>query len=241
MRIIEALRGITHREEWKAEKTLEKLMLLQGQTVNLMPVLQRNIPGHLHYIPDSHPDQQQEPELLRSAVLAACGTDIEKLYEDYFKQQGIEASWIVNIRNEDAPNPGILVIPQIDPAGVAKIWPPEKTIALFTMIDFRMHFKIRRDTDMQARSHLSYQQLASESVTLNTTKVEGNLYEIDITNNRVSSYKGKDEDALRQFIQMAIEKQADRRGLRDEEWNPDKFVLERRAQRLITDLMAARV
>lgn len=246
MRVTEALRGIAHGERpgWKAERTLEGLMQLQGRTVNLLPVLQRkNIPAHLHYIPNSHPDQQPELESLRSAVLSERGiqfNNIDKLYEDYFTQQGIKASWMANIHNKDA-DPKILVIPQIDPVGVDPIWPAEKTIALFTMIDFRMHFKMLGTTDAQSRANLSYHQFASQSVTVNTTKVAGNLYEIDITSDRISHYQGRNEQDLRQTIRMAIENQTTPRNLQDEELDPDKFVLEGKAQKLMRDLLAARV
>lgn len=251
MRVIETFRNKFYQEEpqWTTEEGLEKLMMLHGQTVNLFTVLQRNRPDHGHYRPNWFPDQQQEPEFLRSAISEVFNwqkdgdpylnkssddyhdyvnrknTDkkVAELYINYFKQHGIKSIKIVRLL------PELFVARRSEKD---KIWPARETIALFRWIDFAVNFDMSHATRRQAKKKGNGMALG-----VNTSKTKGDLYKIDL-------YAGerREEDALHQFVQGRIATDAIRfYGLPDKEWAADAFVLAKKSQRLITDLLKARV
>lgn len=252
MRMTETFRNKFYQEgpQWTTEEGLEKLMLLQGQTINLFTVLQRNRPDHAHYRPNWFPDQQQEPESLRSAISSifnwqkagdpylnkssdayrdyvnreVADKKIIDLYTNYFKQHGIKT-----IKVEVRSLPELFVARRNEKD---KIWPARETIALFRWVDFAINFDMSHAIRRQAKKKGNGMSLG-----VNTSKTKGDLYKIDI-------YAGerREEDALRQFVQGQIATQAIKwYGLPDKEWAADAFVLAKKSQRLITDLLKARV
>lgn len=245
MKMVEAL-GRTHQEEpqWTTEETVDKLILLQDQTVNLFPALQRNVPSHAHYRPNWHPDQPQEPESLRPDALSIFDWQTNKtldLYKDYFEQHGIKK---VTISISSPQRRELVIMPH--GGNRNEIWPAGETIALFPQVDFIVEFylshAIRREVNMGNPGLPMF-------IPMNTTKINGDLYRIDIPAYRTQK---RDEDTLRRFVQGEIKGQASRAynayrfvtqayHLPDKEWGTDEFVIARQSQRLISDLLAARV
>ncbi len=238
MWIIEVVRNLKQGEAlWTVEETLDKLISLQGQTVNLSSILQKHEPNHVHYRANWHPDQPQEPAPLRSALLSipnhrVKSRQIQHLYENYFRELGMESH--VTAMFYDNPDYEILVEPDSQGDKV-KSWPTKKTLAFFPWVDFSINFSLSSAIKEQARRKLDGFDLA---ITLNTTKTEGGLYQIDIPTNEDEL---RDEDTWRQYLQKDIIFHSRARGLPDGEWDTNSFVIERGSQRLLTDLLAARV
>ncbi len=210
MRMVETIRSRFQREplrQWTADETLRNLELLQGQVVDIMPVLERkNKPDHVH----SFPDLNKEPEPLRSTVMLALSQKsipvdpwvvqyfnvIDSAYREHYKRHGVEGPVHAAISSPSEQRPsgiGILMIPKIH-----KMWPPKATTSFFQWIDFQCTWR--------SRNFAAY-------FSINTTKEEGSFYRIDIPHsysyNRLSS--------------------------------SDTFVMENKDQRLISDLLTARV
>jgi len=239
MNVVEAVRARLRKPErqWIGEEALEKMALLQGSAIDLLRVLRKRSLDHIHYGPKWHPEQPAEPESLSSAVSLLMGQprksgfeEIASLYGGYFARQGIVASRGVRIISafpEDGVSSNFQVLMDYKQGDK---WPNETTIMLFPWIDFSGELNLTKEAQSPEMT-AGKEGVPSIYFDINTTRVEGNIYRVDIPTDppgkiTLSGLAGDDnirDDGLEPYLKN------------------DNFILTPLSQKLVTDLLAARV
>ncbi|MDO8582933.1 MAG: hypothetical protein Q7R51_00195 [bacterium] len=233
MKIIEAPKASQEEPRWTIREGLAKLASLQDQTFSHSRVLRNNKPLHAHYLPYL-PDQQPEPEALRSTVLTHQSYPVkqtEQIYQKYFEKQGIIEN-VSQLMHEDHREIEMLVKPQGLVDGT-NIWPIDTTTALFPWVDYSLYLTTPEALARETRNPRDPRGF-DISIILNTTRVKGDSYRIDIPNYR----ELRDLDQWHQSLQSSLEWQAKRYGHKEKD--ADTLVFRKESQKLVADLLAAR-
>ena len=198
---------------WTGREGISKLLELQGQTVNLLPVLNRYSADHVHWFPQTR--------LLEPTVSVF---ELEHLCVNFIEQNGIAGTpdpLYSVYSSSDILAAGIGVEPQDH-------WPAGKTL-LFPWVDFQVKFRLSdKATEVASPFIVPYQSV----INVNTARVEGSLYEIDIA---LGGPVPRDEQALIRIAEYGLKKML---GVRD---RIDALVISEDSQQLVEALLAGRV
>lgn len=192
------------REEWTVRQSMEKILELQDKRFNPLFVLPTFDADHVHFGDrgeiDKLPLDLQQPTL---DILNSGGKGIDisakvvGLHRPYLAAQGIEGKFPIYSTDED---PVSSFAETVVPAG--NRWKPEKTVELFSMIDFGIWFKYKDEVDSILRND-PHSSIAGFTpvVTVNTTREKDNpnLYRIDLL---TGEKELRDMDRFREYLNL---------------------------------------
>ena len=224
---------------WTAREGVEKVFELQGQPVNLLMALQE-IPysvNHVHYGEFWY--KGAESVRLRRKALSYFNEfpegdvrgSVTNLYTDYFYRLGLPGNYFLgpttDLINGTKFPIGLTGSPRLDESRIAK------AIKTFPMIDFRADIEMKREP-LKREGKVSGLVTHSIPINLNTTRIEGNIYEVFTPNGEGEGFR--DSNRLISALNLII-------GLTWPEIREgvDAFVMPFRAQRVISALLTARV